>query len=318
MATLTSSEFLPEGLDIEEERVTLGFDDSAFGREICLRVEPAVHENGIVLPPTSAKGWLLDPLPLSVLPQANKVAVDCDLSCAGSSLSGACIRNEQGVFLVEFCPGAYLLRASLSSQVQGETRYHLLSPEGGRTSVVGPLRSDELYTITVARLDAQESATETIELLSGPADSRLVLTEVLTNPIGPEPQSEWIELQNVGTLPASLLGLEIWDDAGGTPLPGVSLDAGQIGLIVREDFKTGADLVPAPDAVPIVVSEIGHNGLRNSGEEVSLRDGEGNVLSRIPAKNTPEGISSLRISPWAPDSEDSFVEHPAPGASPGY
>jgi hypothetical protein len=318
MDELTNSDLLPAISGSETNGVRLGVDESEFGKDLCVRVEPEVQVDGFVLPPTSVGGWLLDPLPLSVRPAAESEEQACDLKCTGNTVTGACVRHEQGVFLVEFCPGAYLLSAREASSVDDKIHYSLLSRAASRTTVVGPLRPDELYTITIASLDAKEIIPETLELRSGAADARLVLTEVLIDPLGSEPQSEWIEIQNVGTLPGSLLGLEIWDDSGGTPLPDLKLQAGQVGLIVREDFRVGADIVPAEDALPIVVAQIGQNGLRNTGEEVSLRDSEGNVLSKIPAKSRPEGVSSLRISPWAADNEQSFIEHPAPGASPGY
>jgi hypothetical protein len=154
-------------------------------------------------------------------------------------------------------------------------------------------------------------------LRSGPAAPRFVLTEVLADAAGPEPQGEWVEVQNIGTKPGSLEAFELWDEAGGVALPSVVLAPQQFGLVVRDDFAVGPDHVPEAAAVPIVVPTIGKNGLRNSGERVELRDPAGTVQSLMLPLPSSEGVSVARVDAWAPDVLSSFSTHGAKGASPG-
>jgi hypothetical protein len=146
-----------------------------------------------------------------------------------------------------------------------------------------------------------------------------VLTEILANPLGPEPESEWVEIVNVGRAPLSLAGLQLEDSAGVVELPAVVLPPGAVGLVVRADFVAGAsgDVVPTADALPIVVAELAEEGLSNSGEVVRLRALSGVVLSEIPAVPTTAGTSLARRHLLAPDWVSSFSPHAAPGASPG-
>lgn len=152
------------------------------------------------------------------------------------------------------------------------------------------------------------------------AQPHLVLNEVLANALGPEPASEWVELVNDGSAPASLRGLRLSDGAGEIELPDLGLEVGEYALLVRNDFpETGPDVAPAAGARLIRLPALGKNGLSNTGEALSLLDAEGRVLSRMPALASPHpGVSIARRTPGAPDgAADSFAEHAAPGASPG-
>jgi|GEM_PF-2020518 len=146
-----------------------------------------------------------------------------------------------------------------------------------------------------------------------------VLSEVLTNPLGPEPESEWVEIVNIGRAPLSLEGFRLEAGDGGVPLPAVVLPSGGVGLVVRADFVAGAsgDVVPAPAAIPIVVEELGDGGLSNSGELLRLRTPGGRIISEIPRVGTEAGTSLGRRHLLAPDWVSSFAAHAAPGASPG-
>lgn len=313
------SEPLLSADDYEQAMAQVGAEVGGFGKELCVLLSPEVKLDEFMLPPESVGEWLVEPTPLSLFP-GDTAESDraCEGACSGSVVSGVCAVPGGGAIRLELCAGAYLVQVESEANSPDETsRFLLISAEAGRTHFWGPLQPEELQRITVLRLDDEDAAPQTVSVESGPAAPHLVLTEVLADPLGPEPMSEWVELRNLGTAEASLLGLQIWDEAGGTPLPDLRLAPGEIGLIVRDDFVVGPDIVPDAAALAIVVPSIGKNGLRNSGETVSLRDATGAIISQISARNCPEGVSAVRTDPWAPDGESSIIEHPAPGASPG-
>lgn len=145
-----------------------------------------------------------------------------------------------------------------------------------------------------------------------------VLSEVMANPLGPEPDSEWVEIVNVGRAPLSLDGYFLEDSEAVTRLPPVVVPAGGVGLVVASTFVAGSsgDVVPAAEAIPVVVDIIG-DGLTNSGETVRLRAPGGDLVSEIPARAAEAGRSVARRHLLAPDWDTSFAPHAAPGASPG-
>jgi len=184
---------------------------------------------------------------------------------------------------------------------------------------LGPIEAAKTYTlrgVVFDESDVEQHRAWSGTVRTGPGQAQFVITEVMADPTGPEPQGEWIELQNVGTKPGSLRGYFIGDESGWSPLPDVELKSGQFGLIVRQDF-TASSPAPAAAALPLWVEELGSNGLRNSGERVELRAPDGSIQSAMLAKKSAEGISLARTSPWAADQLDSFANHGAPGASPG-
>jgi hypothetical protein len=76
-------------------------------------------------------------------------------------------------------------------------------------------------------------------------------------------------------------------------------------------------VVPAADAVAVVVPGLGEDGLSNSGEIIRLRAPDGQLLSEVPRAATAAGQSLARRHLLAPDWAASFGPHAAPGASPG-
>lgn len=150
--------------------------------------------------------------------------------------------------------------------------------------------------------------------------SHPVITEVLANPVGPEPDQEFVELYNDGLAPADLGDFAIEDIGGRTPLPrGVMLMPGRYALIVDARYDAGSDYDPAPaDGTVIVrVDELGKNGLKNDGEPLKLTDASGAVVSRFPPLPKPKsGESVHRLTPdvTADDAEGFVRALPTPGA----
>jgi hypothetical protein len=146
----------------------------------------------------------------------------------------------------------------------------------------------------------------------------LLLNEVYANPLGPEPAQEWVEILNDGAQPAELGGYVLIDVGGETILPPGTLPPGGFALIVNQAFleDDGVDPAPEPGSLVVRVPKLGHSGLSNTGEPLSLRDPSNVVISRSPVgPKTKAGMSLARISPAAPDNQKgSFIlGPPTPG-----
>ena len=80
------------------------------------------------------------------------------------------------------------------------------------------------YAISATYFDAWgRSHPSAVRLASGAPKARFILNEVLANPLGAEPDSEWIEVVNVGLAAGSLLGLALEDSGGSVLLPDIEL-----------------------------------------------------------------------------------------------
>jgi hypothetical protein len=152
-------------------------------------------------------------------------------------------------------------------------------------------------------------------------EPHVVISEVLADAIGPEPAQEWIELLNDGRAPVDL---DQWtlEDVGGTVLlPAHRLEPGAFVLLVSEGYSEQApwDVAPQSGTAVLRLSDLGKNGLANSGEPLLLRSPQGAIVSRFPAAPKPKpGVSVARAAPWALDDDPaSFTIHGPPGASPG-
>lgn len=140
-------------------------------------------------------------------------------------------------------------------------------------------------TLRVEAADAAGNRTfgEPVPFSTPPARPRLVLTEILANPAGPEPDQELVEITNQAAASVSLAGLLLEDGGGGDPLPDVVLAPGGRAVVVGERFIDGGgeDPAVAPGAVVVrVPGRIGRDGLANAGEVVTLRDAAGGIISR--------------------------------------
>jgi hypothetical protein len=155
---------------------------------------------------------------------------------------------------------------------------------------------------------------------TAPARQRWVLSEVLSNPLGPEPASEWVELVNAGSVRASLAGLVLADGGGSVELPDIQADPGEFVVLARQDFNPGTgDVAPAGSAQLVRLPELAKNGLSNSGEPLRLIDGDGRTVSSFPAlaaRHAGVSLARKRLE-RADDDPDGVAEHAAPGASPG-
>lgn len=148
--------------------------------------------------------------------------------------------------------------------------------------------------------------------------TRLVLNEVLADPLGLEPAQEWIEIVNDGASTATLEGYVLVIAGATTPLPPTTLAAGSFALIVNQAFveTNGVDRPPAQDTQIIRVPRLGARGLSNSGQVIVLMDAAGTSVSQFPATPKPRaGESVARRLPSAPDMTPSSFDRaqPSPG-----
>jgi hypothetical protein len=151
--------------------------------------------------------------------------------------------------------------------------------------------------------------------------AHVVINEVLANPIGEEPDQEWVELYNDGARAAFLADYRLIDIGGEVVLPALYLPPGGYALVVNDSFDADSPYDPRPDehAIVLRVPSLGKNGLNNQGEPLELVRGPSQVVSRFPPEPKPKaGHSVVRLHPAALDElPTSFArsELPTPGAA---
>lgn len=304
------------------------FDSIRFGltgsffEASCVRISVTANAYEAFVPPAQVLDVNLDPTPIPIAPLQGEEAIPSNIATASSSAACVSMANTticaQGAgFVIDPARGKSALEFWLKDELIGR----VVQDENALNPItfgpVEPSAEYELRGLRFSRAGLAEGELSIARLRTGAPSPHFVLTEVMTDPSGLEPQGEWVELANIGALGGSLLGYQLWDEAGGVSLPDVRLAPGQYGLIVRRDFSIERGLVPDALALPLQVESLGKNGLRNSGERVELRDASGELLSSIPAISGTEGVSIARLTPWAADAPDSFRPHGDPGASPG-
>ena len=84
-----------------------------------------------------------------------------------------------------------------------------------------------------------------------PLPGALVVSEVMCDPLGPEPNEEWFELHNRGFRPVALRGITVSDTEARTVLvdDAPDLAAGAYALFVRTREGASATSLPAPSFV---------------------------------------------------------------------
>jgi hypothetical protein len=188
----------------------------------------------------------------------------------------------------------------------------------GDPFVLSPLPSRTSIALTVATVDnaghVERGAFASRTLAPMP---HVIISEVLANPLGPEPAQEWVELYNDGEVLAELGGTVLADVGGEIALPPALLAPGAYALVVNETYAELDELDPAPPsgALLLRVAKLGNHGLSNAGEPLQLRK-DGVILSRSPAAPAPKaGMSLARVHPRAPDrlSGSFLTSWPTPG-----
>jgi hypothetical protein len=287
-----------------------GADESGLFATRCLHFEGDVElsPDQLVVPPPTSGAWALDPAPFSGLAEPPATALSCTdgevtlgLGCAAVADDRVTVHTPEGALLwsVNTEHGSLLEVTEASSFVirglSPETSQHLWG---------------SVYDVSGAELDFDT----TVDM--GAARERPVLNEELANPLGPEPQSEWLELVNDGRIALDLSHFALRDSGGSMPLPSETLAVGEYALLVRDDFAPSAsDVPPAPGARLIRVPQLGTSGLSNSGESLALIDANSVVISALPAVAAKAGQSLARRHSWSLDDDPSAFSTgtPTPG-----
>lgn len=260
----------------------------------------------------------LEPAPIALGAPAVPPPPPASLACAPPDIPfgpGCALVADDRLFVTT--PDAPLLWAVRSRAAGGET---VRATRAGEPWVLHGLTPGAPADIALVALDAFRRATRgRLLVVTEPPMPHVVISEVLANPLGAEPDQEWIELYNDGLAPADLTGHVLADLGGATPLPPAVLAPGAFALVVNETFVEDDEIdpVPAPGTALLRVPELGKDGLKNDGEPWKLVDAGGAVISRFPMAPKPKpGQSLARVSPSAPDGvASSFaVSTPTPGA----
>ncbi len=126
--------------------------------------------------------------------------------------------------------------------------------------------------------------------------STLLISEVLYDATGAEPDEEWIEIYNAGASPIDLSNYKIGDEeeqGGGEGMlrfpPGTSINPGQVIVIANKataflgvwgfnpDYEMEDSDEGVPDMIPYTIWASGRLELRNGGDEVLILD-EGDAI----------------------------------------
>lgn len=265
--------------------------------------------------PPEVEGIALDPAPYFV--ESKPVEAPLVAACDDRAvvLGPLCGVPEDDRLVLAGTEQPVLVRASSAAGAE-----LVLVPAFGQVALRGLVPdTDQVLAGEVITLDGSIEPFAT-EFRTAVPRQRWVLNEVLSNPIGPEPSQEWVELYNAGSVRASLAGLVLEDGGGRVELPAVEAEPGAFVVLARHDFLAGSvDVAPASSAALVLLPELGKNGLSNSGEPLRLTALDGAVVSAFPAlAGRHAGVSVARKSPeHADDDPDAFAEHAPPGASPG-
>ena len=289
-----------------------GVDAAGLFSDRCFHFESSLElaADQIAMPPPRSGAWALDPAPFSGLAAEPAQALACATEASALGLGCATVEDDR---ITVHTPNSDLLwivhttHGSLLEVTQPSAVFVLRG--------LAPATSEHLwgsvYDLSGAELDFDRVVT------MAAARERPVLNEVLANPLGPEPQSEWIELVNDGALGLDLSHFALRDGGGSTPLPQALLAVHEYVLLTREDFAPSAsDVPPAPGARLIRVPHLGSSGLSNSGESLALLDADSAVVSALPALATKAGESLARRHSFSPDDDPSAFTTgtPTPGA----
>jgi len=307
--TADALDFEPAGVAVLPAR---GIDESEVFANRCFHLDasPTLGSERIAVPPPRSGVWALDPAPFSGVATEPALALTCSPDELPLALGCALVEDDRAVVRT---PSAALLWVLHSEQgtVLEVTQAGASFVLRGLTPSSSARAWGNVYDLSDAELPFDAT------FQTSPARERPVLNELLANPLGPEPQSEWIELVNDGTAPLDLAHFSLRDSGGSVSLPDAILAPHELVLLTRQDFAPNAsDVPPAPDTRLIRLPTLGTAGLSNSGEGVALIDAHSVVVSSLPPLAAKAGQSLARRHTYSQDADPSAftVGTPTPGA----
>ncbi len=272
----------------------------------------------VVVPPPMVQletgSWVrLDPIPIVLGEKEESWVGTCSAGQQQAGPACALVLDDRAVISAS---EPWLVGLDLT----GEVRVGAVGPDAAWVVRSLPPSSEVRGQVRVVSVSGGLRDFDIVWMTTEPR-ARVVINEVMANPVGPEPQQEWVELYNDGALAVVLDGWRFEDAGGGVDLPDVTLGPGEYGLLVGEgyDGSSWVDAIPAEGTVFIPVSSVGTGGLSNAGEPLRLVGPDGSAVSSIPPRVSKHpGGSIVRVRPEAPDGEGSFgvdLQGGTPGAA---
>ncbi len=308
-------------LDPDGPRGTLALGSPGGHATRCVRFDPGEGpvEHGVFHAPVApGAGFLLDQAPITVadtepdpidVVACEQGEVPFGRGCARVMDDRAVVRAPEAALLWVVTP------AGAPSTVE-------VTRDGSSFTVRG-LEPSQTVDIAVETLSAAGWQLEDVKAHTLPPAPHFVINEVLANAVGEEPEQEWVEIVNDGSVAGLLDGTALEDIGGHTVFPAGSgwLEPGAFVVLVGAAFddESRYDVQPDPSALLVrAEGTLGKNGLSNSGEPLKLVGLAGEVLSRFPSEPKPSkpGHSVARSSPAALDDDPAafqLVEMPTPG-----
>ncbi|MEM6962400.1 MAG: lamin tail domain-containing protein [Myxococcota bacterium] len=216
--------------------------------------------------------------------------------------------TEFGCVLIDDSSAFLRLQTNLPSRFQIILDSHLLvgtAPRGAAEFQidVGTPQTDIVAIVEANGLNGAQ-LNHWLELQTTEPLATLSIDEILSNPLGPEPRQEWVEIWNYGPDPVDLAGFNLSDRAdreGDFFAAGQILAPGARALIVSASFAASESAeAPIPAGTPLlnVDNSLASGGLTNSGEPLWLRDSAQRRISAAPATPPPAaGVCRIRTSP---------------------
>jgi hypothetical protein len=207
----------------------------------------------------------------------------------------------------------------------GEMQATALAPTGDALLQLRGLPPDRAIALELALTDSSGNTTElTADARTLPPLPTLSISELRADPLGPEPQQEFVELWNYGEHAIDLDGFTLSDkrDDPGQALPAARVEPHARVLLVADAFDPAEprDVQPPPGATLIRTGKsLATSGLSNNGEALFLRDALGQRVSAAPASPRPRsGVCNVRISDDMRDGSDGSFDYAASaGCTPG-
>lgn len=306
------TELLPDGIAAVVEPGAA--PSVALGRCVRVRAVEPVPVGGWLMPPAVVEGHLMDPAPLDVVHEGQPGRRTCTGVLV--PVGPGCADVDDDRFTLH-SPNVATFWAIGGAGVDW---FEALAPSA-RAVIRGLVPGESALLRISAITEGGHVWEDSVTLEADAPMPHVIINEVLSDPIGPEPAQEWVELYNDGSEEADMDGWSFEDAGGSAALDGISLAPGAFLLLVRDNFdaKSPADVPPEGRVLVVRLAALGKNGLGNDGEPLTLRDEAGRVVSRFPASPKPKtGISIARREPWRVDEDpEAFAYHAAPGASPG-